>query len=235
MSFLNAISQILLLSFAIGFGFWSFKYIISFYLFSRKKEEINRLNARISILKLHLRSKIKKKSHKIEEVLRKDNDTLSLAQPHLNKICELNFQEPSDYQKLITELSSITTIITNHIRLKHKNLLRTEILIDTQNNDTLAAQDEVRESCKKLVKYDKAHMTIIVEIILSTQDLINKIEDFNMLAEYESGQKKITDIPVKVEIENFEIIHSLVEQAKHSEIDVPDFPILEKNIFDDVG
>jgi hypothetical protein len=235
MDLFATLSQILILSFTIGLSFWALKYVVSFYVFSRKKEQINKLNARISILKLHLKGKVKKKVHKIEDALRKDGDILTLARPQLNKLMGIEFDHAADYQEFIAALFEVTVIISEHVRSKHKNLLRTEILLDLQPERVRNDDEEILSKCTKLVKYDKAHMTIIVEIIQATNELIIRIEEFNMLTDFEHGQKKITLIPDKIEIEHFDIIHGLVEQARHSEIDVPDFPILEKTLFGDAA
>lgn len=229
MNYLTIISQILLYTFAVGFVFWLVRYAVSFYVFSKRKEEINKLEARVSILKLHLKGKIKRKSSKIESALSKEHETYSKLLPKLKTICDLEFHHQVDYQNLVSNLFEITLTIDDHIKIKHKNLLRMQPKISEPAPEALSPDRITEEKCKKLIKYDKAHMIIIIEIIQATNELIQKIHDYNVLVEYEKGQKKIDSIPEKIEIENFTLISELVEKAKTQGDSAPDFPILEKN------
>lgn len=235
MSYLGIISQVLLYSFAIGFSFWLMKYAIAYYVFSRRKEEINQLDARISVLKMHLRGKIKRKCNKIESVLKKEADTFAFLVPKLTKISELSFSTQDQYQQLVNTLYEITLKIDEHIKLKHKNLMRDHLELPKAKAEVLSADEETQQKCEKLVRYDKAHMVIITEIVQTTNEMRHKIEEYNTLAEYEKGQKKISLIPEKIEIEHFDIINALVEQAKNSPTKNTDFPILEKSLFDDAA
>lgn len=235
MSYLGIISQVLLYSFAIGFSFWLMRYAIAHYVFSRRKEEINHLDARISVLKMHLRGKIKRKCNKIESVLKKEPDTYAFLAPKLTKISEMNFSTNDQYQSLINTLYEITQKIDEHIKFKHKNLMRDHIEKPKASAEVLSQDEETQVKCEKLVRYDKANMLIITELVQTTNEIRHKIEEYNALAEYEKGQKKITHIPEKIEIENYDLINNLVEVAKHATNQNPDFPILEKSLFDDAA
>lgn len=233
MNFLFILGQVLLYTFLLGLFIWGLKNAVSFYVFSKKKEQINKLHARISILKLHLKGKIKRKCNKIESLFKKSEDaeTLNILRPKLSSIQELTFSLTTDYQKLIDHLTTITQEIADHIKLKHRDLIKKQ---ETQNDSTtpepLTEDDIIKKKCKKLIKYDKAHMLIIIEIIQATEDLIEKINEFNALTKFEKNQKIIKEIPSKIEIENYAIIAELVELSKTTTIDTPDFPILEKNM-----
>ncbi|MEQ1722178.1 MAG: hypothetical protein ABL930_03320 [Pseudobdellovibrio sp.] len=234
MSYLGIISQVLLYGFAIGFSFWLMRYAIAAYVFSRRKEEINKLNARLSVLKMHLRGKIKRKCNKIESVLKKDAETFAALTPNLNKIISLTFNTPAEYQVLVTNLHEITVKINEYINFKHRNLMR-DNLEKPESKQALTQEEEAQEKCAQLVKYDKAHMIIIVEVVQTTNELRSKIHEYNELTEFEKGHKKISFTPEPVEIEHFELINSLVEIAKVTPDQSPDFPILEKSLFDDVA
>lgn len=235
MGYLVIIGQIFFYTFILGLFVWGMKNAVSFYVFSRKREKINQLHARISILKLHLKGKIKRKCNKIESLFKKSEDaeTLGLLRPKLNSIQELAFGSTTDYQKLIDTLTIITQDIANHIKIKHRNLIKKqETGPATENSEPLSEDEQIKEDCKKLVKYDKAHMLIVVEIIQATENLIQEINEFNIMTEYEKNQKKIKEIPEKIEIKHYDIIAVFVEQSKTSNIDTPDFQILEKSSVD---
>lgn len=233
MNFLFILGQVLLYTFLLGLFIWGMKNAVSFYVFSKKREQINKLNARISILKLHLKGKIKRKCNKIESLFKKSEDaeTLNILRPKLSSIQELTFTLTSDYQKLIDILTTITVDIEGHIKLKHKDLIKKQEAQKVNLEMPPPTEDEIiKEKCKKLIKYDKAHMLIVIEIIQATEDLIEKTNEFNALAEFEKNQKKIKEIPNKIEIENYSVIAELVELSKTTTIDTPDFPILEKSM-----
>lgn len=230
MSYVSLIGQLLLYTFILGIFFWSLKYAVSLYIFSRKREDINRLEARISILKMHLKGKIKRKCNKIESSLRKEPaDVLEGIRPKLNIIRDLNFSYTGDYQTFLDSLHEITVKITEHVKLKHKSLLKAQVL----SKDKLSAeeqeaeQDENKLKCKKLVKYDKAHVMIVIEIIQTTAELRTKIDEYNNLTEFEKSQKKINLKPEPISISNFEILTELVEQAKSGNDQGQDFQIFD--------
>lgn len=236
MNYLFIIGQVLLYTFILGLSLWGIKIAASLYIFSKKKEKINKLHARISILKLHLKAKIKRKCNKIETLLKKteDAETLSLLRPKIKSIQDLTFTLTTDYQKLIEQLNAITQGITDHIKIKHRHIIKQQEA-ETPAAPVLSEFEVIQEKCKKLVKYDKAHMLIIVEIIQATDEIREEIEDYNILADYDKNQKKIKEIPDKIEIENYDIIAELVETSKTTAIDTTDFPILEKNLTDNAA
>lgn len=201
------------------------------YVFSKKKEEINKLDARISVLKMHLKGKIKIKYNKIEKLSKKDQEMVLAVKPNLNTIVELVFNNPADYQTLLHNLVEITNKVSEYVKFKHKHLTKA----DQSTNEPAAVLSESEqkiENCKKLIKYDKGHVTVVHEIINTTNELRIKIEEYNYLAEYENSQKKIDHIPPAIEIENYDIIHDLILNADKNHEPV-DFPILEKSLISD--
>lgn len=237
MSFLFLISQILIYTALAAIFLWGLKLGISLIVFSRKKEELHKLLARISVLKLHLRGKIKRKCNKIEQIfLKEPPETLNLLKPKLTAIAGLEFNSPSDYQLLIGNLSEITQAIINHIKLKHKSLLKAQKAESFEKAlDENHENDEVVDNCKKLVKYDKGTMTVIVELIETTDKVIVKIAEYNALAEFDKKQKKFTDIPSQIKIENLDVISSLLAQAKNGDLGGTEVQILGKDTFGDAA
>lgn len=228
MSYMGIIGQVLLLAFLGGLSLWGLKYFVSLLVFSRKKETINKLNARVSILKLHLKGKIKNKSNKIETVLKKNSVLLSFVRPKIEIICGLEFSRASDYQTLMSNLHQISEEIIGHIKLKNKNNPHVLEYSDDLSDETVLSETEkITEKCRKLVKYDKAHMIIIIELVDATDELIEKIEDFNLLVAYEKNQKKIEDIPQKIEIENYDELSAIVDKAKKNSSYEAELPHLE--------
>lgn len=228
MSYLGVLGQVLLYSLLLGLFFWGMKSAISFYVFARKKEEINKLHARISVLKMHLKSKIKRKCNRIETAFKNDSEALAVLTPKLNLICAMDFSSQTDFQNLISNLHMITEEIIGHIKIKHINDV---VIDDTANDATLSETEKTNNKCKKLLKYDKAHMQIIIEIIQASERLKEKIKEFNELADYEKSQKKIENMPEKIEIEHYELISQMIEQSEFSDTETPDFPALENEYY----
>ena len=234
MSYTGAFGQLLLYALLLGLGFWGFKTAVSHYVFSRRREKINKLNARISVLKMHLRGKIKRKCSRIEDVLKKDAGAFSNLLPKLKLICGLEFSSTGDYQLLLTNLNLVTEEIIAHIHLKLKKTKHIELekQVDDMKDTASLEANEALDKCKKLIKYDKAHMQIVVEIIEATAELSDQISEFNGMAEFEKNQK-IIHPPEKIEIENFEMLQTMVVESKKSDVETPDCPVLENGFFTD--
>lgn len=237
MSYFGIMTQILATTLALGLSIWGLKYVISLYVFSRRKEKINKLHARISILKLHLRTKIKRKCNRVEKALRTDREALERCLPHLNELQSFQFNSPADYQKVFETLLSVTETVSQHVRLKHRNIIRDEKLADFKDankEQVLSPEQEAEERCRKLVKYDKATVTIIIDLAQTTTDLISSINDYNELTNYENNQQKITDIPQKIEIQHFNELYALLEELKNNPQAIEqDIQVLERSLFDE--
>lgn len=237
MNYLVLAGQIITYVFLSALVLWGLKHAVSLYIFSRKREEINQLFARISVLKMHLKGKIKRKCNKIEKIFKKEQatETLSMIETKLRTIADLTFSSAYDYQTLINNLSEITQALIDHIKRKNKALINLQKLQKENEIEENIEIDEVEEKCKKLVKYDKGTMTVIVELVRATQEIVIKINEFNALTELDKSKKKITDIPQLIEIEHFEYIANLVELAKTTEIGKPEMQILGKEAIDDAS
>jgi phage gp36-like protein len=175
---------------------------------------------------MHLRGKIKSKCKKIENHFNKDTEAYIALKANLEKISALSFNQSTDYQLLVNCLYDITVKIHSYINSKYRNLP-----IDTLEKP----QAEAKEKCTQLVTYDKAHMIILVEIVQTTNELREKISKYNELTNLEKGHKKITFIPDAIEIENFDLINSIVETAKLTTDLSPAFSDIEKSLFDDAS
>ena len=232
MSYTGAFGPLLLYSLLLGLGFWGLKTATSHYVISRRRDKINKLNARISVLKMHLKGKIKRKCSRIEEVLKKDLGAFPNLSPKMRLISALEFSAAGDYQVLLTNLNLITEEIIAHIHLKMKkiNRITVEKTIDDVSSEATSEAESAMDKCKKLVKYDKAHMLIVVEIIEATAELAAKISEFNDLTKVAKNQKIVRPLE-KIEIEHFELLRNLVEEDKKSDVETPDFPVLESGFF----
>jgi hypothetical protein len=234
MSYLSVISQLLFYGFFIGACFWLMRFSSTAYMFSRRKVEINKLDARISVLKMHLRAKVKSKYNKIEILLKNEAETLTALKPMLDNIISLSFNSPNDYQLLINNLHEITVKINDYIRSKHKNLVR-DNLDKPEAKQSLSKEEEAKEKCTQLVKHDRANMIIILEIVKRTVELRSKILQYNELAKLKIGHKKIRFTPDALEIEHYELINSLIQTASTTQEPSSDLPILEKKILNDAA
>lgn len=197
-----------------GFLIWTGRAAIASFVFSKRKEQINKLEARISVLKLHLKAKVTRKCNKVEDVFRNDAKALEAVRPAIRVLADITFNKPADYQHLIVSLQAVNDQVSDYIKLKHKNL-QTAARAAAENDvpAVLSAEEQTLENCKKLIRYDKANVLIVTQIMQATEEMLALIEEFNNLVQYAKSQKKISEIPDKIEIENHALLVSLLGEG----------------------
>lgn len=215
MASLSSIAQVLFWVFGLGLCLWGIKIGLSYYFFAKKKEEINALEAKMAVLKMHLKGKIKKKWNLLEQGLLKEKavDTLEIIKPMMTTLCNYSFSKPEDYQNTVKKLSEVTSVVLDFVeRKRRRNSFKpkTEDTADEIEDFKLTPE---QKTAKYLVKYDLANMLIISEVLDTNEKLMEKIKEYNDLSELEKNKKKIL-MPSKIEIENFGEVVIYLNRAK---------------------
>lgn len=208
------IIQSVFVIFALGLVLWGIKIGVSYYIFAKKREEINHLHAKISVLKTHLKAKMKKKWNLIENKLYSEKafDMIDEIKPIMTTLCNYSYSSPLDYQESLKKLADISEKILAYVERKRRQAPSANPKsADEEQFDKLPVEEK---RVQYLVKYDLGSTMIIAEIVDVTIQLIERIKEYNSLAELDKKQKKITDIPKKIEIEHFMMITLALNKAK---------------------
>jgi hypothetical protein len=187
----------------------AFKFAYSTYFFVIRKNEITILTASISNYKLRLKSKIRQRLGAYESYGTSDLKT-ALSET-IDELLGLEFNEGTDYQKLILGIAQITQTYTIDNFIKG-----TEFIKKTTADSIIAPEfTATKKALEAVFEFDKDISIFTVEIRKLTEELLTKIEQYNNFAKHESRYKKITDLPSRIEIPTFFILEELCK--KHLE------------------
>lgn len=232
MNFLGILTQIFLWLTGVILLFWVARYIFIMYYNAKQLEAIHKLEAKVAVLRMLLKAKIKKKANQVASQLSKEKVILEEVKPKFDTACGLNFSKPYEYQTLLTLMKEISSQLDGHFERRER-----------EGNPTAFAQREEKERKEAIdrkqkglpdidketkewllvLKHEKANIYIVKEIIETTQELKNKIEIYNV--EIESA-KKCLKVPELISIDKFDQIQALVEEdklkvAESAALDVP--------------
>ena len=92
-------------------SFWAVKYFYFLWYYGKKKEQINKLEARVAVLRMLLKTKLKRKGSSLQEQYKEDKAFLDKIQSKLELLVTYNFQRNSDYAETVGILMSISELI----------------------------------------------------------------------------------------------------------------------------
>lgn len=187
--------------------FWAVKYFYFLWYFGKKKEQINKLEARVAVLRMLLKTKLKRKCSLLQDQHKDDKSFLDKVQSKLELLVTYNFQRGSDYSDVLDILMSISEIIDQQIRTKTPEI--SKIAID--KNEVLLKQFSHLSYATKwiqLLKYDKGNLFIIKEIIETMSKLKMKIDDYNK--ERSEKEHKLRPVEV-VDLQGFDDLKIIVD------------------------
>lgn len=208
------LQQTLLITFCLTVGVLLLKKFASLYSFKRKNGEITKLNSVIAILKLRLKSRITQKCNRISSNFKSDSEILVFLAPLMSEIQGLEFAKASDYQKLLDNLIKITEQLEGHHNLKNKTTPAAahEEILSLQERVS-PEMDRMKEKVQKLIKYDKAELIVLIQIVDYTNILIIKMKDFN---------KAVPLAVEKIEIAHFYQLTDGLKQSLKENNEKPD-------------
>lgn len=220
MNFLGILTQIFLYLTGIVLFFWVARYIFIMYYNAKQLEAINKLEAKVAVLRMLLKAKIKKKSNAVSSQLSKEKVLLEEVKPKFDTACGLNFTKPYEFQTLLNLMKEISVQLDSHFerRTREANPNAAHAEEEKQRKEELErkqkgmpALDEETKVWLKVLKHEKANIYIVKEIVDTTQELKNKIEIYNV--EIESAKKRLR-VPELIKVDSFDLICKLVEEDK---------------------
>lgn len=218
-------SQIFLSILGLALLTWVAKYLFVLYYYRKKKEEINRLEARTAVLRMLLKAKLKRKGSQMQEQYKDDKEFLASITSKLELLTTFNFNRSSDYDDVLNILTSISeaidmqtvkenpTLYTAHHT--HAAKAREDVLAN--NVDQAAANSNEKyndhrsqlDRWSQLLKYDKGNLYIVKELVEATDELKIKVELYNV--EQENKELKLP-IPNLILVDGFEGLRALVNR-----------------------
>ena len=198
-------------------SFWAVKYFYFLWYYGKKKEQINKLEARVAVLRMLLKTKLKRKGSSLQEQYKEDKAFLDKIQSKLELLVTYNFQRNSDYAETVGILMSISELIDQQIRTKTPEIAKAA----AEKNEILLKEfTHLSHAAKwiQLLKYDKGNLYIIKEVVETVAKLKDKIEDYNR----ERSEKEHKLRPVEViDLPGFEDLKTIVDSEfqKNKEVD----------------
>lgn len=220
-------SQIFLSILGLALITWVGKYLFVLYYYRRKKEEINRLEARTAVLRMLLKAKLKRKGSQMQEQYKDDKEFLGSIISKLELLTTFNFHRSSDYDDVLNILTSISeaidmqTVKENpalytahhvHAAKAREDVLKNDIDQAAANADNSHKYNDHRgelDRWSQLLKYDKGNLYIVKELVEATEELKVKVELYNL--EQENKGLKL-QVPSLIVIDSFEGLRALVNR-----------------------
>ncbi len=226
---LDAMSQIFLSILGLALFTWVAKYLFVLYYYRRKKEEINRLEARTAVLRMLLKAKLKRKGSQMQEQYKDDKEFLASITSKLELLTTFNFHRSSDYDDVLNILTSISeaidmqTVKENPALYTAHHVHAAKAREDVLANDVDQAASNSNEKSQyhhndhraqldrwsQLLKYDKGNLYIIKELVETTEELKVKVELYNL--EQENKELKLP-VPNLIVVDSFEGLRALVNR-----------------------
>lgn len=211
-------SQVFLSILGLALLTWVAKYLFVLYYNRKKKEEVNRLEARIAVLRMLLKAKLKRKGSQMQDQYKDDKEFLASITSKLELLTTFNFHRSSDYEDVLNILTSISEAID--IQTVKEN----PAMYSSQRQHAAEARDEVAKAkpnekqtddhtsldrWSQLFKYDKGNLYIVKELVETTEELKVKIEIYNL----EQEKKELhLRVPELIAIPGFEGLRALVNR-----------------------
>lgn len=221
-------SQIFLSILGLALITWVGKYLFVLYYYRRKKEEINRLEARTAVLRMLLKAKLKRKGSQMQDQYKDDKEFLASITSKLELLTTFNFHRSSDYDDVLNILTSISEAIdmqtvkenpalytAHHV---HAAKAREDVLKSNVDQAAANASDNSNkyndhrgelDRWSQLLKYDKGNLYIVKELVEATEELKVKVELYNL--EQENKGLKL-QVPSLIVIDSFEGLRALVNR-----------------------
>lgn len=111
---MNIISQYFSILLSLIMFLWVAKYFYVLWYYRRQKESIHKAEARIAVLRMLLKTKLKRKGSQMMEQYKNDKELLGRIVSKLEMLVTYNLSRPSDYGDLVDILVSIAEQVDDH-------------------------------------------------------------------------------------------------------------------------
>jgi hypothetical protein len=185
------------------------KFAYSTYFFVIRKNEITLLTAHISNYRLRLKTKLRQRLGAYQSAYGNSELKTALSDT-VDELMSLEFNDPSDYNKLIYGIAQINQTYDLESILNGTDSIR------KTTSDSIIAPEFVatKKALEAIFEFDKDISIFTVEIRKLTDEIIAKIEQYNNFAKHETRYKKITDVPARVDLQGFFILEELCKQHR---------------------
>lgn len=216
----DTMSQIFLSILGLALLIWVAKYLFVLYYYRRKKEEINRLEARTAVLRMLLKAKLKRKGSQMQEQYKDNKEFLTAITSKLELLTTFNFHRSSDYDDALDILTSISEAIDIQTvkenpalyTTQHAHAVKADQAAAAVSNEKSLNHNDHRSQLDRwsqLLKYDKGNLYIVKELVETTQDLKAKVEIYNVEQENKELQLRVPELIV---IDGFEGLRAIVNR-----------------------
>ncbi len=202
-NYLPILAQIFGLIAALAVSLWGGRFLFLYLKNIKQVEKVRHIEANIAVLRMLLKTKIRKHINSIEGQFQGDKVFLALIHPHFEAACRIDFTRTSDYQTLIRTLCGAFQIIDTELQKRAPSFYK-------DNSEKGLALSEADMLIRLFPKYAGTLMNLIRDIVTTTAQLKTVIESYQ-----ENGKiKNKFTVPEVISIDDFE---KLCEKANQQQ------------------
>ncbi len=209
MSYLNIIAYIFGYLAALGLLFWIAITLFQASKDSRRVGKIRQAEAKIAVLRMLLKAKVKKHIGLIETQSKSDKVFLSLIETKTQEICSYDFTSTGEYELMLQGLDRLYELI--EVEMQKKSPTRMKM-----NEDKVAAYSSHKgKTWFRVIKYGKSIALIVQDIVEASNEVRLLIENF--ISSGGNNKKNKFSIPEVIKITEYESFIFLIESMTTTE------------------
>lgn len=205
-------SQIFILILGLALFTWVAKYFFILYYYRKKKADINKLEARVAVLRMLLKAKLKRKGSQMQDQYKDEKEFIGTIMSKLDLLTTFSFNRSSDYEDVIGILGSVSEAIDHHTVIKNPAIYLAQQAKIAQDRENLLKNAGVELARRD----DKGEFKSAVEIESKTKSEVNvqvpQFDRWTQLLKYDKGNLYIikeivettAELKTKVELYNSE-------------------------------
>lgn len=233
-------SQVFLSILGLALFTWVAKYFFVLYYYRKKKQDINKLESRVAVLRMLLKAKLKRKGSQMQDQYKNDKEFMASMMSKLELVTTFNFNRSSDYEDVLDILGSISDAIDLHtvqknptlyftqeqkIALDRENLLKSAGVVVSRKNEKgdSKSAEEIESKTKSEVNvqvpdYDRWAQLLKYDkgniyIIKEIIETTNELKTKIELYNSEQENKELhLNPPELIEVNNFEGLRAIVNR-----------------------
>lgn len=168
---------------------------------------IKKLQSRVSVLKLMLRSRLKKNSNSLSSIFQGEKVLLDMFQSKYGDLALLDLGRSEHFQTVIKNLKEISDECSRFFSKKYSALsssqsIRNEMISKEENRDEAVVQIE------NLIKFEFPALLMIKEIVECNEVIRKAIERYN---ESQDKKKDMLKVPEELKIESQELLFPMLD------------------------
>ncbi len=209
MEYLNILAYIFGYGATAALSFWLARTLFVYYQNIKQVETIHKQEAKVAVLRMLLKAKLKKNGNAIEGQFRSDKIFLNLIKPKIQEICNYDFSHQNEYERVMASLINLYDVIDVELQKRSPTLYK------KNENETRAAVDDKQDRWYKLAKYGKSQAILIRDMVNATAELKSMIDTYNR--EQQSQFKNKFNSPEPIVVADFESLTTILNSMEDSE------------------